>query len=1312
MKFRKLNGYILLIILSIITLGSFGQSDDCATAEPFCTGITYNFPLATGTSAETGPYYDCLLTQPNPVWYYLLIDDPGTLDIHMNSTPGVYDIDFCAWGPFASLSGVCSNLTSSNVVDCSYSTADVEDCNITGAVTGMYYMLCITNFSNSTTNVAFSQTGGTGSTDCGVMSPCNISSHTINVGACISGTDMFTVTGTITYNDPPTTGTLLVQDNSGVSQSFSPPFTSPDAFTLSNIPADGLPHTISVTFSADPFCTYEITYTAPGPCSACSVNAGVDAEVCGLTYSPLNGSYVATDYNTLWTCPSAGVVFTVPTAYNSSVTVPTAGTYIFTWTITNSSGLTCSDQVSIKFNNIPTSTFTTTNIPCFGNNTTITYTGNGLAGSTYNWNFGGGTVASGSGQGPYQVNWATAGTQTITLSVTENSCTGSTTTHTVNNPPDLISSISTDPVDCASGSNGTVNLTVSGGTPVYNYTWSEGTPPPYPAGSYSVTITDANGCTNVEPFSIIEPNSITITPSHTDLLCYNDNSGTASVTVGGGTAPYVYAWPGGSTTNSATGLPAGPVIVTITDANSCTVTNTITINQPTQVTATISSSSDATCAGYCDGQATVTVSGGTPAYNYIWSNLSTASTATLLCAGNYTVTVFDSNNCTATASETISAPAGMVANISSTQSVSCNGECDGTATVNVTSGSSPYTYSWPAAGGSNATGVNLCVGSHTVTVTDSHLCTTTATAVISEPSILTATISAFTDATCYGYCDGTATVVPAGGTPPYSYFWWAGTSGASAYVSILCAGAHTVTITDNNGCTATATVAINQPDGMTTLISSTNLSCYGICDGTASVVVSDGTPPYTYVWTSGGSTASVNSLCAGNHVVNITDGNGCSTTVGTTLTEPGPISIVASPDVWVCNGSPTIVSGTATGGSSPYIYYWSNGGMTSTQSITTSQDTTISVYVADANGCFSNTDFVSIYVYPALWVNAEPETYTICPGDTSTITVSYGGGDGGPYAISLDDEPFMVPPFNVHPTETTLYVISVDDMCGTATAHDTVQVIVADPPPAEFTANYYEGCQPFPITFQPLVEDDAFEYFWDFGDGYINNFSDDFSPTHNYENDGTFNVTLTVTSEEGCVTVNEQIDMITIWEKPTARFNAEPMTQTIINPYVYFLNLSSNTYMSNWDFGDGDSSNFTNPLHHYEDTGYYLVELIVITEHGCRDTISSPVWIEEEFAFYAPDGFTPNNDNINDLFFVVGEGIDPENFLIIIYDRWGEVIFETRDYETESPWVSGWDGRAKGGSELCPSAVYTWLVTYRDRRGVEHQEAGAVTLMR
>lgn len=275
------------------------QGSSCATADPFCTDNGAAFPASTSTTAESGPDYGCLLDQPNPAWYYLQIDQSGDIDISLTNSASE-DIDFICWGPFANLADACSNLTGGgafdmctilgtypcgNMVDCSYDPQASEEVNISGAVSGEFYMLLITNFSGMPTDVFADQIGGTGSTDCSIVTDpptdCLMDYFSANISAC-DPNSTFGVSGEFSFVDNPGTGTIVVEVDNGTStytQTFNPPFVDGQLYLyeITGIPSDGAPSTISVYFTADPSCTQSIAYTAVADCS-CAADIGTFTE--------------------------------------------------------------------------------------------------------------------------------------------------------------------------------------------------------------------------------------------------------------------------------------------------------------------------------------------------------------------------------------------------------------------------------------------------------------------------------------------------------------------------------------------------------------------------------------------------------------------------------------------------------------------------------------------------------------------------------------------------------------------------------------------------------------------------------------------------------------------------------------------------------------------------------------------------------------------------------------------------------------------------------------------------------------------------
>ncbi|MBI5539912.1 MAG: gliding motility-associated C-terminal domain-containing protein [Bacteroidia bacterium] len=1324
--------YSLFLFLFSASSQAFSQGTSCNIADPFCSGVTYGFPMNTNNTAESGPNYSCLYTQPNPVWYYLLIDQSGNITINMSSPTG-NDIDFTAWGPFNSMTGICSQLTATcsscpnnttdpsfypgsaggTTIDCSYDPAPVENIHISNAVTGQYYLLCITNYSNAAGDIVFSQSNfgasGAGSTDCSIVTPCGFTTATANPSACTPGTNEYSVSGSVSFHDAPLTGTMTISDNAGATQTINAPFTSPLNYNLTGLNSDGSVHTVTFIFSADAFCDYTTTYTAPGPCSACSANAGPDASVCGLSTN-LAAVAAAGDYNLTWSGP-AGVSFTPNNSATALVTATASGTYNLTWTITNSTGLTCSDVVAITFTENPTSTFTATSISCFGQNSTITFTGTAAPTSSFGWTFGGGTVVSGTGSGPYTVNWGTAGLQSITLQVSDNHCLSPLTTVQVNNPPQLNVNVSTSPVTCATGSNGTANVTTTGGTPAYTYTWSNGTGAPFPAGNYGVTVTDANLCTSTYPFTITAPNPIVVVPNQTNLNCFGNNTGTASVTVSGGTSPYIYNWTGGvSSIDVASGLSAGNYTVTILDANSCQVTNPFVITQPTQVNVAIVSTTNATCSGICNGMATVSANGGTPGYNYVWSNSAVLPSATSLCAGNYTVTAIDANLCTATNTVVITQPLSITASISNVINPQCFGVCSGSATVTAINGTGPYAYNWSSGSGLNVAN-NLCPGNYTVTASDANGCSTTTTTTIVQPAQLIATANNFIATNCYGSCDGSATITGSGGTPPYTYNWAAGTQNAQVN-NTLCAGTHFVTVTDANYCTASTAAFISQPSQLTiTGISKINASCYGMNDGSIDINIIGGIGYYTYsIGSQTDTIGNFGNLSAGLYNVTVTDLHGCSTVSASTITQPAQLVVSAITTHSICPGEWAYLSANASGGTPAYIYYWN--GIASPPSIGVNPVTTTNytVSVTDARGCTSNSVIVSVLVSLPLVVDVIASPTSICPGDTAQLSVSMTNGGGPPYMVYNTQGDILIPPVMISPATSGLQYLYVKDGCGSI-AHDSVFITVNPSPIVSFVSDTVSGCEPLTVAFVPGSVQPGQVYLWNFGDASYNAISYDMNPVHEFTQDGTFDVSLTVTSPQGCSTtlINEQ--MISVWPAPDARFVATPAVASIIKPQIFFTNLSefASTYI--WSFGDGDSSSIENPMHWYPDLGNYLVHLVATTDKGCSDTVSSVILIRDEYTFYAPSAISPDFDEINDVFYVLGNGISTKDFHLYIFDRWGSVIYETDMYDPEQPAKYGWDGSANGGA-IVPVGSYTWLVKYYDGDRIEHDRSGVVNVIR
>ena len=325
------------------------------------------------------------------------------------------------------------------------------------------------------------------------------------------------------------------------------------------------------------------------------------------------------------------------------------------------------------------------------------------------------------------------------------------------------------------------------------------------AGNYTVSITDANGCTTSLTTSITQPGSLSATTNIvTNVSCFGGSNGAVNVVANGGTAGYTYSWsPSGGNSANATGLTAGNYSVTITDANGCSTTSNAIVNQPTLLTSVINNSSPVLCNGGSTGSATVLAGGGTPAFAYSWSPAGgNSATGTGLAAGNYIVTVTDANGCTASASTTISQPVPVTVSAQPSPAL-CSGAANGSVTASAVGGVQGFSYSWTPVSGNNSTLSGLTAGNYTVTATDANGCSATASAVVTQPTPLIANASVVTNVSCFGGSNGAVNVVANGGTAGYAYSW-SPSGGNSANATGLTAGNYSVTITDANGCSTTA----------------------------------------------------------------------------------------------------------------------------------------------------------------------------------------------------------------------------------------------------------------------------------------------------------------------------------------------------------------------------------------------------------------------------------------------------------------------------------------------------------------------------
>ncbi|MHA3788400.1 T9SS type A sorting domain-containing protein [Flavobacterium hauense] len=619
---------------------------------------------------------------------------------------------------------------------------------------------------------------------------------------------------------------------------------------------------------------------------------------------------------------------------------------------------------------------------------------------------GSATVAVNGGTGAYTYLWSNAATtNTITgltagiytVTVTDaNGCTLN-NSFTITQPAALVATAGTQvDVLCHGNTTGEATVNVTGGTGAYTYSWdttpvqTTDTATGLAAGTYTVTVTDANSCTTTQSFTITQPSlPLATTPntSHTNVSCFEGTNGSATIAVNGGTAPYTYLWSNGQTNAVATGLTAGTYSVDVTDANGCTLSQSFTITEPTELIASAGPQSNVTCFGFANGAAAVNVTGGTGVYSYSWNTtpVRTTPSVTGLVPGSYTVTVTDANLCTTTQSFIITEPQQLTAAINTYTDILCYGAATGSATVDVAGGTLPYTYLWNN-GQVTATATQLTAGAYTVVVTDANGCQVNVSVILTQPAAPLHLTASQVNVDCASDADGSITINATGGTAPYTYAWTPAVS-TTNFADNLAVGNYNVVVTDTNGCSDIRYLSIMAPTAVTGYFTVTNADCY--TTGSAILHASGGVAPYTYLWSNGNTTPNLTNVLPGTYTVSITDTNGCSYTLSTTINGTAPIIVTSAPQAVIVNGGETAVFTVeaqnvsyyqwqvSTDGGQTFTSLNSGGSMPGYYGVATATLTVMNAYYAisgyqyrvvlmQQNGCYILSDAAVLTVNPPI----------------------------------------------------------------------------------------------------------------------------------------------------------------------------------------------------------------------------------------------------------------------------------------------------------------------------------------------------------
>jgi gliding motility-associated-like protein len=707
------------------------------------------------------------------------------------------------------------------------------------------------------------------------------------------------------------------------------------------------------------------------------------------------------------------------------------------------------------------------------------------------------------------------------------------------------------------------------------------------------------------------------------------------------------------------------------------------------------------------------------------ATISSSGLATGVSVGSTTITYTNSNGCSSTM--TLNVTGNPLISGTMSACVGSTTQLSATGTPNATN---PWTSSNPAVATVSNTGLvtGVSSGTTTITFTNASSCQSTATVTINPLPAITGTLTV---------CAGSTTQLSGSPTANATNPWTSSNTAVATIsntglVSGISAGTTTITYTNSNGCSQTATVTVNALP--TAAISGASTICAG---SNASFTIT-GTPNATVVYSNGTGNSNVVLNAAGTATVNTGVLNATTTytlvsaqsaaPASCTNTLTGSVTITVNPNpvmgpvsnTLVCPGDNVTIpvfSSTPSGAT----FAWTNTnsaiglGTSGTGDIpaftalnpgTTPISGTITV-IPTLNGCSGSSVTFTIGVSNNPTANAGNDI-SLCINSTSGNQIGSAPVAGNTYswnpAAGLSDPAIANPTVNTATAGTTSYTVTATNALGCQST-DVVSVTIQPLPVVSFSSGTAAGCAPVSISFTNTSPGNSVNCVWNFSSG--GTVTGCGTVTQSFNTAGSFDVTLTITDNNGCSNSLTNPGMITIYPEVNASFGVDVYEQSILNPVFHFTNTSTNATSYTWEFGDGNTSAQTNPTHTYvNEPGVYHIILYATNAAGCEDSAVAVVSVIDELIFYVPNTFTPDGDEFNNVFYpVFSSGFDAQNYTLLIFDRWGEVIFESHNVEF------GWDGTYIG--QLCKEGTYTWKIIVKERNKDKHHEyVGHVNLLK
>ncbi|MEI6553991.1 MAG: PKD domain-containing protein [Paludibacter sp.] len=860
-------------------------------------------------------------------------------------------------------------------------------------------------------------------------------------------------------------------------------------------------------------------------------------------------------------------------------------------------------------------------------------------------------------------------------------------------------------VSCFGANNGFIHTTISGGLPnnntqFYTVLWSG--PNGFSStdsdindllpGDYTISITDASGCSFSDTYTITEPNVLEIkTDIKKDIDCFSNKNGRIDLTVSGGTLPYTFNWTKDglpfATTKNLSNIEPGSYSLNVKDANGCEI-NSITyeIKEPEALKINLDDQQNNLCFGDSIGSISISVTGGTPfdinsgksEYTYLWTGQngfqSNLKDLVKLPAGIYNLTVTDANGCIQTSSVEITQPVELKVNVR-TKPMTCFSANDAAIFLDITGGLKPYQTVWSNMG-KGTFQENLGSGDYTINVTDSNNCQKIVRVNIAEANFSIHPV--IKNVSCFGAHDGSINLNVTGGINPISLVW-DDNPNAGSQRNQLAPGFYSVTAHDAAPCNIRETFMISEPQQINIQAKITNaFDCDNPNSGSIKLTVTGGTKPYLYQWSNGSKTQDLSNLSSGKYSLIVTDSSGCTQTAQYEIFRQAPLSVSLDVQNLLVFESQKLTkrfTANVSGGFAPYTLHWSDGIVSgiNNETIEINKNTIIQLHVTDSLGCVLDYSFpviIPVSEIVATTINCSKSefifSFTSETLDDKDFNYNWYFGDGETSTERIPVHRFA------HEGQFPVHLVISN---GVSTANFEKTVII------NMVSRLSLDQEP-KLCLNDSLEiqvKGAYTYFWNdgtVGDKYM------LKKAGNYSVIGT--------NQVGCK------DTLRFTATTYDLFNYTVMTQNEdkvaedVEIEFWSENIPYSAY--HWDFNDNSYASGIRVSHNFKTNqlGYYDVKLDVVNPNGCHETATKRIWIKTPVEL--PNTFTPNGDGINEVFL--------KGWQIKLYNRNGILLYEGND---------GWDGLYKG--QTVSAGVYYYQIFYQTQTGVK-TESGYVRVIR